>query len=125
MVVGLAYGLCLAFDGRRGDWLGPVMLGAYGVCYMAIAFAPCDPGCTGTVAVHEKAHILLGRMIIMLAFATPLVLFRQFARVAPWSREAASPFCSQWWAIRVPGRCARPCVSAGSNVCGSGVCWLG
>ena len=87
MVVGLAWGLYLAFGGRPGDWLGPVLLGAYGVCYVAIAFAPCDPGCTGTSsAAHEKAHFLFGRMIIMLAFATPLVLFPQFARVAPWSR---------------------------------------
>jgi hypothetical protein len=86
-VVGLAYGLYLAFRGRSGDWLGPALLGAYGVCYMAIALAPCDPGCTGTsAATHEKAHVLLSRVIIMLAFATPLVLFPQFSRVAPWSR---------------------------------------
>ena len=87
MVVGLACGLYLAFRGGPGDWLGPALLGAYGMCYMAIAFAPCDPGCTGaSSAVHEKAHVLLSRVIIMLAFATPLVLYPQFTRVAPWSR---------------------------------------
>lgn len=87
MVVGLACGLYLGFRERPGDWLGPALLGAYGVCYLAIAFAPCDPGCTGTsAATHEKAHVLLSRVIIMLAFATPLVLFPQFARVAPWAR---------------------------------------
>ena len=84
---GLAYGLYLAFGGRRGDWLGPALLGIYGLCYVAVAFAPCDPGCTGTSpATHEKVHFILGRLIIMLAFATPLVLYSPFTRTAPWSR---------------------------------------
>ena len=86
-VVGLAFGLYLAFMGRPGSWLGPVLLGAYGVCYVALAFAPCDPGCTGTSeALGERAHFFLSRMIIVLAFATPLVLFPQFVRSPSWSR---------------------------------------
>jgi len=90
-VIGLACGLYHAFGRPRGEWLGPVLLGAYGVCYVAIAFAPCDPGCTGTsAATHEKAHFLLSRIIIMLAFTTPLVLFPRFAKSPPWSRVSLS-----------------------------------
>ena len=31
-----------------GDWLGPLLLAVYGLDYVAVAFAPCSPGCTGT-----------------------------------------------------------------------------
>jgi hypothetical membrane protein len=87
LVIGLAFGLQEAIKGGRGDWLGPVLLALYGLCYVAVAFAPCDPGCIGTSqAWHEKTHFLLGRLIIMLSLATPLVCFPRFAKDPAWSR---------------------------------------
>jgi hypothetical protein len=28
-----------------GGWLGPSVLGLYGLAYVGVALAPCDPGC--------------------------------------------------------------------------------
>jgi hypothetical protein len=85
LVAGLAFGLHTAVERGRGDWLGTVLLGLYGLCYVAVAFAPCDPGCTGSSGTpHEKAHILIGRLIIMLSFATPLLLYPRLARDPNW-----------------------------------------
>lgn len=86
LVTCLAFGLYAAVERGRGDWLGAVLLGLYGLCYVAIAFAPCDPGCTGSSGTpHEKAHVLISRFIIMLSFATPLVLYSRLAKHPNWS----------------------------------------
>jgi hypothetical protein len=79
------------------------VLHGYSICAL-------DPGCTGTSpAAYEKAHVLLSRVIIMLAFATPLVLFPQFTRVAPWSRVSfLSILLPVMGYLVFPGCCARP-----------------
>jgi hypothetical protein len=86
LIVGFAVAL---HDGIRrgpGDWLGPLLLAVYGVAYVGVAFAPCNPGCTGAVGTgHEQAHFLLTRVIIMTAVAAPLVLFARLAKDPAWS----------------------------------------
>lgn len=99
LVTGLALGLHAAVQRGRGDWLGPLLLALYGLSYVAVAFAPCDPGCTGTSqTAHEKAHFLLGRFIIMLSFAAPLVWFPRLAK-----DPARSPIGGLLVALQVVG----------------------
>ena len=86
LVIALAFGLHAVVRRGSGDWLGPVLLGIYGLAYVAVAFAPCDPGCTGTsLSPHEKAHVLIGRVVIMTSLAAPLVLYPRLAKDPAWS----------------------------------------
>jgi hypothetical protein len=90
LIVGLALALHHGIRHGPGDWLGPLLLAVYGVAYMAVAFAPCNPGCTGAApAANEQAHFLLSRLIILTAVATPLVLFARLAKDPLWA--AVSP----------------------------------
>jgi hypothetical protein len=86
-VVGLAAGLHNGVRRGPGDWLGPVLLAVYGAAYVALAFAPCNPGCTGTTpAFNERAHFLISRIIIVTAISAPLVLFPRLAKDTDWAR---------------------------------------
>lgn len=87
LIVGLAAGLHSGVRRGPGDWLGPVLLMVYGAAYAAVAFAPCNPGCTGaTPTSNEQAHFLASRVIILTAIAAPLVLFPRLAKDADWTR---------------------------------------
>ena len=60
LIVGVAAALHNGVRRGPGDWLGPVLLAVYGAAYVALAFAPCNPGCTGTTpAFNEQAHFLI------------------------------------------------------------------
>ena len=86
LVLGLTAGLHQGLRNGPGDWLGPLLLGVYGLGYVAVAFAPCSPGCTGTsAAVGEQIHFLVSRIIFLAAVAAPLVLFGRLARDPAWS----------------------------------------
>src|SRR5918994_5818376 len=86
LVIALAIGLHGAIRRGAGDWLGPALLAVYGLAYVAVAFAPCEPGCTGTSpAPHEKAHALIGRVVIMTSVVAPLVLFPRLAKDPAWA----------------------------------------
>jgi hypothetical protein len=75
LITGLAVAIHAGLRAGPGDWLGPSLLLVYGLAYMGVAFAPCDPGCTGTAqSTNEQAHILLSRIIILTSVAAPLVL---------------------------------------------------
>lgn len=90
LIVGLAVGLHRGIRRGPGDWLGPLLLLVYGVAYVGVAFAPCNPGCTGaTPTINEQAHVLLSRIIILTSVATPLVLFPRLAKDPAWA--ALSP----------------------------------
>jgi len=90
LIVGLAVGLHDGIGRGPGDWLGPLLLGVYGAAYVAVAFAPCNPGCTGVApSANEQAHFLVSRFIILTAVATPLVLFARLAKDPAWA--AVSP----------------------------------
>jgi len=86
LVLGLALGLHAGIRNAAGDWLGPFLLGIYGLGYVGVAFAPCSPGCTGsTPALSEQAHFLISRVIILTAIAGPLVLFGRLAKDPAWA----------------------------------------
>jgi hypothetical protein len=87
LIVGLAAGLHHGVRRGPGDWLGPLLLAIYGVGYITVAFAPCNPGCTGaTPSTNEQAHFLVSRIIILTAIAAPLVLFPRLAKDTDWTR---------------------------------------
>ena len=86
LIVGLAVGLHQGIRRGSGDWLGPLLLLLYGVAYVGVAFAHCNPGCTGaTPTINEQAHFLLSRFIILTSVATPLVLFPRLAKDPAWA----------------------------------------
>ena len=86
LVLGLAAGLHQGIRNGPGDWLGPLLVGVYGLGYIAVAFAPCSPGCTGTSsATGEQIHFLVSRIIFLTAVAGPFVLFGRLARDPAWS----------------------------------------
>ena len=86
LVLGLSLGLHNGIRRGPGDWLGPVLLGVYGLGYVAVAFAPCSPGCTGTSpSLSEQAHFLISRVLIVTAIAGPLVLFGRLAKDPAWA----------------------------------------
>jgi hypothetical protein len=86
LIVGLAVGLHQGIRRGSGDWLGPLLFLIYGVAYMGVAFAPCNPGCTGSgQGTSEQVHFLLSRVIILTAVATPLVLFPRLAKDPAWA----------------------------------------
>ncbi len=86
LVLGLAAGLHEAIRNGPGDWLGPLLLAVYGLGYVAVAFAPCSPGCTGTSSTpSEQAHFLISRVIFLTAVAGPFVLFARLAKDPAWS----------------------------------------
>jgi hypothetical protein len=96
LVIALSVGLHAGIRGGLGDALGPVLLGVYGLAYVVVAFARCDPGCTGTsTALHEKAHFLAGRVVIMTSLAAPLVLYPRVAKDAAWHSVA-------WMLVSLP-----------------------
>ena len=86
LIVGLAVGVHTGVRCGPGDWLGPSLLLVYGLAYAGVAFAPCDPGCTGaSTSINERAHFLLSRIIILTSVAGPLVLFPRFAKDPGWA----------------------------------------
>jgi hypothetical protein len=86
LVLGLAAGLHKGIRNGPGDWLGPLLVAVYGLGYVAVAFAPCSPGCTGTSSTpSEQAHFLISRVIFLAAVAGPFVLFGRLAKDPAWS----------------------------------------
>jgi hypothetical protein len=86
LVIALSVGLHAGIRRGAGDWLGPVLLGVYGLAYVVVAVAPCDPGCSGaSTSLNEEAHFLTGRVVIMTSLAAPFVLYPRVAKDAAWT----------------------------------------
>lgn len=59
-----------------GGWLGPVILVLYGLAYVGVAMAPCDPRCqSATPLLHHRLHFLLGDFIFLTAVLAPCTLY--------------------------------------------------
>lgn len=90
LIIGLAAALHSGVRRGPGDWLGPLLLAVYGVAYVGVAFAPCNPGCTGAIpATNEQIHFLVSRVIVVTALAAPLVLFPRLAKDTDWTRVSS------------------------------------
>lgn len=104
-----ALGLHRRIQSEPGDWLGIALIIGYGLSYIALAFAPCDPGCRGAPgSLHHRAHFLLSDAILFLAIAGPLVLYSRLRRDSQWTDVAwlvAGATLAAWalFTIPVPG----------------------
>jgi hypothetical protein len=68
-----------------GGWLGPGVLVLYGLAYIALAFASCDPGCqAATPSLHHRMHLLLGDVIFLAAVLGPFTLYPRMVRDPAW-----------------------------------------
>jgi hypothetical protein len=68
-----------------GGWLGPTVLALYGLCYIGVAFAQCDPGCqAATPSLHHRIHFLLGDVIVLAAVVGPFTLYPRMAKDPLW-----------------------------------------
>ena len=68
-----------------GGWLGPIVLGIYGLAYVAVAMAPCDPGCQSAApSLHHRMHLLLGDLIILTAVLGPFTLYPRMVNDRAW-----------------------------------------
>jgi hypothetical protein len=70
LVIGLAWALHDTIRPSVGGWLGPMVLGVYGLAYVALAFATCDHGCAAAApSLSHRIHFLLGDLIVVAAVA--------------------------------------------------------
>jgi hypothetical membrane protein len=68
-----------------GGWLAPTVLALYGLAYIGVAFAPCDPGCqAATPSLHHRIHFLLGDFIVLAAVVGPFALYPRMAKDPLW-----------------------------------------
>jgi len=68
-----------------GGWLGPAILALYGLAYVGVAMAPCDPGCqSATPSVHHRLHFLLSDFIFLAAALGPYTLYARVRKDPAW-----------------------------------------
>jgi hypothetical protein len=75
-----------------GGWLGPSVLGLYGLAYVALAFAPCDPGCQASTppSLHHQLHFLLGDIIFLAIVVGPFALYSRLVKDPRWRSLATA-----------------------------------
>ncbi len=74
-----------------GGWLGPAVLGLYGLAYVALALSPCDPGCqAATPSLHHRIHFLLSDLILLAAVLAPFTLYARMAKDPAWRSLAVA-----------------------------------
>jgi hypothetical protein len=85
-----------------GGWLGPAILALYGLAYIGVAMAPCDPGCaSATPSLHHRLHFLLGDFILLTAVLAPCTLYARMRKDPAWRSLALATLVlpSVAWAI--------------------------
>ena len=106
LTVVFALGLHQGIQAGPGDWLGIALIIGYGLSYVALAFAPCDPGCRGVPgSFHHRAHFLLSDVIVFVSMAGPLVLYNRLKRDPRWTDVAwvvAGAALAAWGLFTVP-----------------------
>lgn len=72
-----------------GGWLGPAILALYGLAYVGVALAPCDPGCqSATPSLHHRLHFLLSDFISLTAILGPYTLYSRMRKDPAWQSLA-------------------------------------
>ena len=68
-----------------GGWLGPTVLALYGLAYVGVALAPCDPGCQAAApSLHHRLHLLLGELVLLTAVLSPFTLYARMVSDPGW-----------------------------------------
>ena len=89
LVIALAAALHRTLRSAAGGWLGPMLLGVYGLAYVALAFASCDYGCAAAApSLSHRIHFLLGDLIVVAAVAAPVALYPPMLGDPAWSSLA-------------------------------------
>jgi len=89
LVIALAAALHRTLRSAAGGWLGPMLLGVYGLAYVALAFASCDYGCAAAApSLSHRIHFLLGDLIVVAAVAAPVALYPRMLGDPAWSSLA-------------------------------------
>jgi Protein of unknown function (DUF998) len=85
LIVAFALALHRGIRPDVGGSLGPSILGLYGLAYVALSLAHCDPGCQAvTPSLHHRLHSLLGDLISLTAVLGPFMLYSRMAKDAAW-----------------------------------------
>ena len=91
LMVAFALAVHRGIRADEGGWLGPSVLVVYGLAYIALAFASCDPGCqAATPSLHHRMHLLLGDVIVLAAVLGPFTLYPRMVRDPAWRSLAAA-----------------------------------
>jgi hypothetical membrane protein len=89
LIIAFALALHRTVRSAAGGWLGPMLLGVYGLAYVALAFATCDYGCAAAApSLAHRIHFLLGDLIVIAAVAAPVALYPRMLNDPAWSSLA-------------------------------------
>jgi hypothetical membrane protein len=85
LILTFAFAVHRGIRPETGGWLGPTLLGVYGLAYVALAVSPCDPGCDGaSPSLHHRLHFLLSDVILLAAVAAPFTLYSRMTKDPAW-----------------------------------------
>ena len=105
LIMVFALGIHRGMRPDAGGWLGPSVLGLYGLAYVALAFAPCDPGCqASTPSLHHQIHFLLGDIIFLAIVVGPFALYPRMVKDPNWRALGAATLllpASAWLILNV------------------------
>lgn len=90
-----------------GGWLGPSLLALYGLAYVGVAMAPCDPGCqAATPSVHHRLHLLIGDVVLLTAVLAPFTLYARMVKDPAWRSLGVATLVlpgASWLILEVSG----------------------
>jgi uncharacterized protein DUF998 len=106
LIMLFALGIHRGMRPDAGGWLGPTVLGLYGLAYVALAFAPCDPGCQALAppSLHHQVHLLLGDIIFLTIVVGPFALYPRMVNDPDWRALATATLllpASAWLILNV------------------------
>jgi uncharacterized protein DUF998 len=85
LVTAFALALHRGIRSDVGGWLGPTILVLYGMAYVGVAMAKCDPGCqSATPSLHHRLHLMLGDFIVLAAVLAPYTLYSRLRKDPAW-----------------------------------------
>ena len=103
LMVAFALAVHRGIRAEVGGWLGPTILAVYGLAYIVLAFASCDPGCqAATPSLHHRMHLLLGDVIFLAAVLGPFTLYHRMVRDPAWRSFAAATLVLPAFAWLIP-----------------------
>jgi hypothetical membrane protein len=91
LILAFAWVLHRSIRPDPGGWVGPATLAIYGLGYVALSIAPCDPGCqSATPSLHHRMHFLLGDVIVLSAVVAPFTFYSRLSKDPAWRSLAVA-----------------------------------